>query len=244
MTHRRILVSCIAALIVLWSATPLVWPLSSVFVYMALPLLVAGLWLRGSAIVVIPPGAPGQNLNSSLDLDPYTSLYVLGLGVSIALSVLFWFWNRRRTSAAVLVSYFAFLVLLMSMSMANFASGDMLLNRKAQALVDLVLVVLGLIVVAHVLRFRVQSVGGGVLRAVIVFLIALQGIAIPGLWGLIWLLNWQNALTLQQTRDLNPAWLSGIAGVISAVVSILTYRHAERERQTARDQERPRITIA
>jgi hypothetical protein len=102
-------------------------------------------------------------------------------------------------------------------------------------LVDLVLVVLGLIVVAHLLRLRVESVEGGVVRSVIVFLVALQGIAIPGLWGLLWLLNWQNALTLQQSRELNPAWLSGIAAIISAAVSILTYRRGEQERQRRGD---------
>jgi F0F1-type ATP synthase assembly protein I len=136
--------------------------------YFGVLLWEGGLWLWGLADRLIPPGAPGQNLNTGAR-DAYLSLLVFGLGLATALSLIYCLWNRRPARKGVVGSYFIFLVMLMSMSTANFARGDELLNRKAQALIDLVLVTLGLIVVIELLQFRTNSTPGMVLRGIISF---------------------------------------------------------------------------
>jgi len=116
--------------------------------------------------------------------------------------------------------------------------GDALLNRKAQALIDLVLVILGLVVVVELLKMSPSSVPGQVLRGVIVFLVILQGLALPGIYGLLWLLNWQNAISAGQSKDLNPGWISGAAGGVSAVVAILNYRVTQRMSRDKDDEKK------
>jgi hypothetical protein len=113
------------------------------------------------------------------------------------------------------------------MSASNFAFGDALLNRKAQAFIDLILVTLGMIVLIELLKISPLSTRGVVLRAVIVFMVVLQAIALPGIYGLLWLLNWENAITTGQSKNLNPGWISAVAGCLSAFVAVLNYRSSK-----------------
>jgi hypothetical protein len=228
---RRFVVLTGGAIILLVSLAPyigltfLLWPFSVLWL--------GGLSLLAGADNLIPPGAPGQNLNTN-DRDLFVSLSTVGLALATSLSMVFCFWNRRASQRAIVFGYFAFLVVLVSMSTANFATGDMLLNRKAQALIDLVLVVLGLITTSMLMRIRSLSPEGVILRAVIVFLLILQAIALPGVYGLLWLLNWQNAISADQTRSLNPGWISAAAALVSAGIAFLKYR---KENEVIRRQE-------
>lgn len=144
------------------------------------------------------------------------------------MSIAYCFWDRRPTKKSVVLSYFLFLVVLTSMSCANFATGDELINKKAQALIDLVLVVLGTIVVLELLQIHPVSTPGVVLRAVIVFLVTLEAIALPGIYGVLWLLNWQGAIGAGGTRVFNPGWISACAAGISAFIGVLNYRSTQR----------------
>jgi hypothetical protein len=218
---RRIVSLCGAALILLFTLAPILG-IPGIGHFM-LWLWVGGLSLLGAANALIPPGSPGQNLNTSMR-SAFESLSFCSLGLAASLSVVYYFWDRRPTKTAVTVSYFVFLLVLMSMSTANFSAGDMLLNRKAQALIDLVLVILGFIVVIDLLQIRPRSTTGVVLRAVTVFLITLQGIATPGFLGLFWLLNWENIISKTATEHLNPAWFSAAAGMVSAIVAMLNFQ--------------------
>ena len=218
---RRIASLCVAALVLIFTLAPILGiPGIGKF---ALWLWAGGLSLLGTADKLIPPGPPGQNLNTNWR-TAFESLSFCGLGLATSLSVVYCFWDRRPTKTAVVVSYFVFLVVLMSMSTANFATADMLLNRKAQALIDLVQVILGSIVVIELLQIRAGSTAGTVLRAVIIFLITFQGLAIPGFFGLFWLLNWENVIGKTAAQNLNPAWFSAAAGMVSAIVAVLNFR--------------------
>jgi hypothetical protein len=238
-TRRIVVCGGAAAVFVVLAAPALHIPILD---HAAVYFWLGGLWLWGLADRLIPPGAPGQNLNTSAR-DAFLSLSVFGLGLATALSLIYCLWNRRTTKKAVVVSYFVFLITLTSMSTANFAMGDALLNRKAQALIDLVLLTLGLIVVIELLQIRPSSTPGLVLRTVIVFLIILQGIALPGIYGLLWLLNWQNAITVGQSKNFNPGWISAAAGVSSAVIAILNYRASQHTARDAADKKPAKFII-
>jgi hypothetical protein len=222
---RRIIVLTVAVAIVLISLAPY---LGLRFLYRPfLALWDGGMALLGTAQRLIPEGAPGQNLNTS-ERDLFSSLSVVGLAVATALSVFLFFWNPRIKSKAITFVYFLFLSVLLCMSTANFAALDLLLNRRAQALIDLVLVVLGLITISILIRIEPQLSSQAIVRAVVIFLIALQGIALPAIYGLLWFLNWQNAITLSQSRNLNLAsWISAIAAASSAAIAVLSYRSSK-----------------
>jgi hypothetical protein len=243
MRNRRRIVGCsIAALILLIMLGPLLRiPL---FQYVGSWLFWGGLRLLGVAHHLIPPGVPGQNLNTSQDRDTYLSVAFVGFGVAFALSVVYCLWDRTITKKAMIFSYFAFLIVLMSASTANFAMGDMLLNRKAQAFIDLVLVILGLIVVIELLHIRPTSTTGVVLRAVVVFLIVMQAVALPGIYGVLWFLNWQNAISNGQSRNFNPGWISAIASAVSLVVAILNFRSSKAALEAAAPKDEQRIKLA
>lgn len=221
---RRIIILAAGALIILISLAP---DLHIPFLYRPfLTLWWGGLHLMDATAKLFPPGPSCQNLNTS-HRDIFISLSRVGLALAISLSLVFCFWERRVTPRARTLPYFFFLILLLSLSTANFASLDSLLNRKAQALIDFVLVIIGLIVISVLIRMRPASPEATIIRAVVVFLVVLQGIALPGLWGLLWLLNWEGAIPYHQT--LNPAWISAIAAVASALIAALNYRNSKRQ---------------
>ena len=238
---RRAIACSVAAIVLLMTFAP----------FFNIPFLgdpVAALWIGGQYLLgaadhLIPPGAPGQNLNTNVDRGTFESLSVFGLGIAMSLSVVYCFWDRRPTKTAILVSYFLFLGVLMSLSTANFAMGDSLLNRKAQALIDLVLVIIGSIVVLELLQLRPTSNTGVVLRTAVVFLIVFQGITIPAFFGLLWFLNWENIIGATATENLNPAWFSALAGLVSAIVAVLNYRNAQKTLREGKANE-SRIIVA
>lgn len=122
----------------------------------AIPLFYGGLYLWALADRLFPAGTPGQNLNTSAR-DLYLSLSFFGLGLATVLSFVYCLWFRRPTKTSVITTYFVFLITVTSMSASNFAFGDALLNRKAQAFIDLILVTLGMIVVAEKLVENVAA---------------------------------------------------------------------------------------
>lgn len=232
---RRAIILSVGVLIVLISLAPylgvpaLYWPFTGLYS--------GGLLLMSGADKLIPVGAPGQNLNTS-DREIFKSLSTVGLALAASLSIVYCFWERRVKSKAITFSYFLFLIVLLSMSTANFAALDALLNRSAQALIDLVLVVLGLITTSVLIGIRPTSPSGAVIRAVVVFLLVLQGIALPAIYGLLWFLNWQNAVSLSQSRSLNPAWISAVAGAASAVTAVLNYRNSKKSDPAQQEKHR------
>jgi len=237
---RRIM-ACVAALLVaLIAMAPWFDVLHPVLTNATVYLWFGGLGLLEAADRLFPPGPPGQNLNTD-ERDTYLSLSFTGLGLAIALSLVYCFWERQPTKKALTISYFAFLIVLTSMSFANFAMGDMLLNRKAQVLINVVLVILGLIVVVELLQMRPSTSAGVVVRAVVVFLILLQAVALPGIYGLLWLLNWQGAIRLGQSRDFNPGWISATAAVASAAIATLNYRRSQNALRDTVQREQSRI---
>lgn len=222
---RRILVSIAGALIVLMAVSPYLHWGPAVLSF--IPMWSGGLLLMKGAETIFPP-ATGQNLNTN-DRDLFLSLSAVGLALATALSLVMCFWSRPVQQKAITLTYLFFLIVLVSISTANFAALDALLNRKAQAFIDLVLVIVASVTMTALIHLKPSSPSGIVTRAIVVFLLTLQGIALPAIYGLLWLLNWENALTATQTRSFNPSWISALAAVASAVTATLNYQHTKQE---------------
>src|ERR1051326_4275199 len=217
---RRIILIVIGSGIVIISLTPYlpVRVLSFPFFVFFSP----GFLLLELAAKMVPP-AVGQNLITD-DREELWFFSTIGLAIAVALSLIRCFWHLWVSRKALTLTYSTLLVVLLSMSSANFALGDSFLNRGAQALIDLVLLVLGLIVISMLIRLRPKSPEGAIVQGCIVFLVFLQGIALPALFGLTGLLNWRNALSVAQAQSLKPAWMTALAAIVSAVVAILDYQ--------------------
>jgi hypothetical protein len=185
---------------------------------------IGGLGLLNWAADIFPAvSGSGHNINTS-GRDVVQSASFFGLGLATALSLVLCCWTPGAYQRWLRTSYLAFLAVLMSLSTANFAMGDQLLDIRAQALIDLVLVVLGLVVVAELWKIRPTSTAGHVLRFILMFLIVLQGVLLPGAFGLLWWLRFQGV-----TGDPNPAWISSGAAVCSAVIAVLNFLRSKPE---------------
>ena len=219
----RIILIAVGAGIVLISLTPYVSINDLYFPFLGLFSLGGGLLALADKLVT---PVYGLNLNTT-GREEFWFFSTTVLAVAVALSLIYCFWNRPVSHKRLTFMYSTFLVILLSMSSVNLAFGDSLLNRGAQVLIDLMLLVLGSIVILMLFRLGPKSMKGAVLRAVIVFLVFLQGVALPGLFGLFLLLA-GDAMSLAQTQSFNPAWISSAAAVASAVVAVITYRASKR----------------
>lgn len=197
-----------------------------------------GMKLLAASDRVFPPGSPGQNLNTS-ERDMFLSTSSVGLALATALSVVLCFWSKPIRAKTATFCYLSLMVVLVSISTANFNAGDMLLNVRAQAVIDLVLVAVASMSVLVLLRIRPETTTGIVVRAIVVFLLCFEGIALPGIYFVIWLLYVQRFVTLKQTWGMNPGWISAMAGLFSAAIAALNYLKAKRD--VEQDAQKPKI---
>jgi hypothetical protein len=162
--------------------------------------------------------------------DIYTSLSFIGLtlagGASFAMFVID-LTRRRRFSVAF---YWILLLVILPLSVANYWAGDFFAERWKQALLDGVLVFLGLVAVFRMVACNFSSVPARIAQALVVGLLALNAVLIPAAFGIIWLLNIEGVIKKASDADgWSPSWITAVTGVISLGVSILTFRHTVRK---------------
>jgi len=134
---------------------------------------------------LVPPGEPGQNLNPHASGDVYWRLSFFSMSIVGALSFGYLFWTVRPTKRASQFAYCALLAVLFPMSAVNFATGDNLMHRWAQVLLDLALVFVGLVTAIYLARLRPMSAAGAALQSMIMFLVVLQAVFLPGVFALL-----------------------------------------------------------
>jgi len=67
----------------------------------------------------------------------------------------------------------------------------------------------------------------------------LQAVFLPGVFALLFLLNWQRAISLASTRDLSPGWTTIISSVGAGTVAVVNFvRERSRSQTHAREQKR------
>ena len=156
--------------------------------------------------------------------DTYAIFAFLGVAVAAAVSFSLLAWERRPKRYVLETIYWILLAVALPMSVTNFWGSDMFVSRIQQAWLNLVLCFLGVACCAHLAFARPASFSAGVLRAFAIFFLATQAVFLPGIYAVLFWLNWQNAISLSQTQSLTPGWISAASGIGGLIVSILQYR--------------------
>jgi len=180
-------------------------------------------WLRGS----VHEGAPGKNVTPST-FSAFYQLSFLGICLATASSVVVFFWDARPAKRARIAICFIVLIVLVPLSAVNFHYGDYLMTGWAQAVLDFVLVCVGLTAVFVVWEFEVQGVFVRVVKAMVVFLLLLESVVLPGMYAILWLLWWQGVPVNGATDHI----VSGTAATVSAVIAVINFAH-KRKSSTA-----------
>jgi hypothetical protein len=158
--------------------------------------------------------------------DAYAHLSYVGVALAGALAFALLVWERRprRWIPPTLVAVTLFVAF--TLSFFNYFSGDFYVPRYQQAIIDLILVFLGVVCVLMLLKVQVSSTSGQVLKCMAVGLLCLEAIVTPGIYGTLWLLNAQGMIGAAESNSWNPSWISAVAALGSLAISVLTYRRA------------------
>ncbi len=125
--------------------------------------------------------------------------------------------QRLRTLA-----YSLLWLVLIPASFYNFAHADMLMSFGAQAVADLVMVFLSLIILTELWKFQLVSVDAQILRGIAIFLLLFAGVLIPAIYAGIWILFELGAVHSIHYRP-SVEWVSAAGGIVSAAVAVLNY---------------------
>ncbi len=156
--------------------------------------------------------------------DIYTYLSWAAVSLAAGISVVLMLWDRRPTERKRWLMYWVLLLTLLPISLANYWSGDFWVPRWQQLFLDVIIVVLGVGTASLLVRFRTNDVVVRAAWGVALFLLVMESVAVPGIYALLWLLNWNGAITRAHTEGFNPGWVSATASVCSLVVTAVTYR--------------------
>jgi len=196
------------------------------------PLFLTG-WLVAKTVNVLAPPAgvptPAQsdscrrrlsnNINPSVQF-PFYRLSLAGMSLTIGLAIILLGWNARPTATAKTIIFGSVLILLLAISTANFATGDALVRRSAQAVINLVMVFFGLVAVVEITQLRFSSSSGKVLQGMVIFGLLFQAIGLPLLFSIVFWLDRQGVCP----REISYGWVAAVSGIASTIISLLTYK--------------------
>lgn len=123
----------------------------------------------------------------------YWLLSTIGLSAVSGFLVALLVGSRTTRTASAWLSPLLLSVIL-PMSTINFAYGEVMLHRSAQAIVDLLLVFLSSLVLSSMKKIKPRSDFTRILKGFSVLLLLTEGILLPGVYGTLWFLNWQGAI--------------------------------------------------
>lgn len=173
-------------------------------------------------LLVAPTLTPGWSLPPS-PRDFYTFL-VLALCCAAGVAVTALLWMRRPGHAVRRIVYIAILVALLPVSVYNYAHADFLVNRSAQAILNVLLVFGGTVVLLELLRLKAEANDGLVLQVLAIVSLGITAVFLPALFTLVWLLNAVGVLSKSGADALGLPGLSTLAAVVSATLGWLKYR--------------------
>ena len=156
--------------------------------------------------------------------DFYTTFSWMGLCLAAAFCFTALVWEKRERSHLHNLALWVLLCLVLPLSVANFWAADLYTERSQQVVLDIILVILSLLTLSQLLRLPVATDSGRVIRGIAIFLLSLEGVFLPAIYAILWLLNAQLLLSLNDTKNLNPGLISGVSSVGALVVSVLNYR--------------------
>lgn len=183
-------------------------------------------------VLVAPTLIPGWSLPPS-PRDFYTFL-VLSLCCAAGVAVIALLWTRRPGYAARRIAYIAVLVALLPVSVYNYAHADFLVNRSAQAILNVLMVIGGTVVLLELVRLKAGSNDGLVLQVLAIVSLGITAIFLPALFTLVWILNAVGVLSKSGADALGLPGLSTLAAVVSATVGWLKYRRETKREPPSR----------
>ena len=155
--------------------------------------------------------------------DVYSSLGIFGLCFATGIAFAMIVWDRRPPQSRTTALFTIFLLLVLPLALLNYWSCDLYVSRWRQALVDIVLAFLGLITATNLYHMKLDSSTSRILQSMALFFIVFQAVIIPSIYCALWLLNWEQAIRLADTKTLTPGWISALSGIGSLSVSLLRY---------------------
>jgi len=160
-------------------------------------------------------------MNPIHSVDPAFVWAIAALAAAAALSfVLLYVKHIETRPRRVFIYWIAFLFLL-PLSGSNFASGDILFDVRAQAILDFLMVLFGTTVAIELSRVAVADTLLKVLQIMVIFLVVGFGVALPALYFILFAV----ASFGVEMGNLSGGLISIVATVVSTVISFLNYRH-------------------
>lgn len=164
-------------------------------------------------------GVPLPDPNS-----PFYVFFVVTLCLTAGLSVMALLWSKRPNYRVRLFVYVILLAGLLPVAVYNYAHADYLVNRSAQAMLNVFLVVAGAVVVVELLLRPATTRDGLIVQALAACFLSLTAVFIPGSFSAIWLLNRLGVISEDAARDISLPALSTILGCLSAIIGFLKFR--------------------
>lgn len=164
--------------------------------------------------------------------DLYNHLLFIGIALGAGLSLSLLFWDKKERQNKAYWIYLLFLLILVPLSIINYISGDWFFDRWKQAFVDILICILGLFVLMRLLKVQTKSTESSILKAIAIFFVSSQAILIPGIYFILWFFNFQNAISLANTKNFSPNWITYITAIGGLVISTLNYRLSLRKEKS------------
>jgi hypothetical protein len=159
--------------------------------------------------------------------DPTSNFYfymVLAVCFAAGLSVTALLWSPRPGYSRRAAVYVLLLAVALPISLHNYAGADMLVNRSAQAIFNVLLVFVGSVVVAEIFSLSPSSRDLLVLQILAVLLLSMTTVLLPATFSIVWFLNAFGVVSETQSKSLGIPTISTICGVLSAVIAYLKFR--------------------
>jgi len=165
---------------------------------------------------IIKPGDPGQNINITFhNSNGFFKGAFFFIGISLISVIILFFWKGTLQKWKAKFATIVFMIILFVMSSLNYSYHDRLWKLQLQALLDFILVFLGLVVLQYLYKLRTESEHLKAFLWLSYFTVCLFGILLPFLFGTLYFLN-----SLGITIDnINDKWITAPLAIISVLIS-------------------------
>jgi len=175
---------------------------------------------------VIAALAKSQRKGCPMPDSPNTGFWdlsFLGFALLAGLSSILLLWDKWPSTKTRYILYVCLLIVLLPISTANIWGGDCFIAPPVQAIIDLILVVLGAIAIGLLWGISPDSVDGKVIKGVTVFLLALFVVIVPAVYGVLYLLYKFHWIEADNNVANIPDWIKALTSIPAAVIAGIDY---------------------
>lgn len=205
--------------------------------------LFGGAILKRLIEFIVPPGKPGQNIIPYFDIEFFWQLSFISFIVAFIFSMFYLFWSPGIYKKKLFIPFLIFLITLMSFSIINFLTFDQLMHRWAQAIIDLIIIFLGLTVLQYLLKLSPRTYVGITFHTIIVFIIVLEALIIPGIYAIIFIFNLQGLINHSSTIGFGMGWISIISYIITTGIAVINVIKNKENIKCDKSEEEKKIKV-